>query len=296
VAQFAIMPRFALLAVFAMALQPAQPPPDTEIFLASVSARTTPAVARAENITRSPGYDNQPFFTPDGAAILFTSNRGATQTDIYRYDIASGATTRLTDTPEGEYSPTVTPDGGHVSAIRVEADGTQRLWRFTLDGRNPELVLERVKPVGYHAWVDDHTLALFVLGSPATLQLADTRTGNAEEVARGINRSLQRIPRAGTISYVDKDEDGSLMVRELDPKTKAATTIVAAVAGAKEADLAWTPDGLLLMAEKDVLYSYTRDDRGWKRLADLAALGMHGVTRIAVSPKGDRIALVAAAQ
>jgi hypothetical protein len=296
VAQFAIMPRFALLAVFAMALQPAQPPPDTEIFLASFSARTTPAVARAENITRSPGYDNQPFFTPDGAAILFTSNRGATQTDIYRYDIASGATTRLTDTPEGEYSPTVTPDGGHVSAIRVEADGTQRLWRFTLDGRNPELVLERVKPVGYHAWVDDHTLALFVLGSPATLQLADTRTGNAEEVARGINRSLQRIPRAGTISYVDKDEDGSLMVRELDPKTKAATTIVAAVAGAKEADLAWTPDGLLLMAEKDVLYSYTRDDRGWKRLADLAALGMHGVTRIAVSPKGDRIALVAAAQ
>ena len=157
-------------------------------------------------------------------------------------------------------------------------------------------MLERVKPVGYHTWIDDHTLALFVLGSPATLQLADTRTGAAEEVARGITRSLQRVPRVGTISYVDKDEDGSLMVRELDPKTKTATTIVAAVAGAREADLAWTPDGLLLMAEKDVLYSYTRDDRGWKRLVDLAALGMHGVTRIAVSPKGDRIALVAAAQ
>jgi len=290
------MPRFGLLALVAIALQPAQPPPDTEIFLASFAARATPAVTRAENITRSPGYDNQPFFTPDGTAILFTSNRGATQTDIYRYDIASRVTTRVTDTPEGEYSPTVTPDGGHISVVRVEADRTQRLWRFTLDGRNPELVLERVKPVGYHTWIDDHTLALFVLGSPATLQLADTRTGAAEEVARGINRSLQRVPRVGTISYVDKDEDGSLMVRELDPKTKTATTIVAAVAGAREADLAWTPDGLLLMAEKDVLYSYTRDDRGWKRLVDLAALGMHGVTRIAVSPKGDRIALVAAAQ
>ena len=43
------------------------------------------------NITRSPGYDNQPSFTPDGAAILFTSNRGGTQTDIYRYDVGSGA-------------------------------------------------------------------------------------------------------------------------------------------------------------------------------------------------------------
>ena len=27
-------------------------------------------------------------------------------------------------------------------------------------------------------------------------------------------------------------------------------------------------------------------------LADLAALGLHGVTRIAISPKGDRIAFV----
>src|SRR5262249_26485913 len=198
--------------------------------------------------------------------------------------------------PEGGCSPTVMPDGAHLSVIRVEQDGTQRLWRFTLDGREPEVVLDRVKPVGYHAWIDDHTLALFVLGQPATLQLADTRTGSAEEAARGIGRSLQRIPRSGTITYVDKAEDGSRRVRELDPKPKSATTIVAAVAGAREADLAWTPDGLLLMAEKDVLYSYARDDRGWTRLADLAALGMHGVTRIAVSPKGDRIALVAAAQ
>jgi len=50
---------------------------------------------------------------------------------------------------------------------------------------------------------------------------------------------------------------------------------------------------MLLMAEKDVLYGWTRDDRGWTRLADLAALGLHGVTRIAVSPKADRIAFVA---
>ncbi len=271
-----------------------QPPqaPDTEIFLASWSPRGAQAVRGAVNITRSPGYDNQPSFSSDGAVIFFTSNRGGPQTDIYRYDIASSTTTRVTDTPESEYSPTVTPDGAHLSVVRVEADGTQRLWRFTLDGRSPELVLDRVKPVGYHAWVDGHTLALFVLGPPATLQLADTHTGNAETIARGINRSVQRIPVSGTISFVDRDEDGSLMVRELDPKTRKVTTLVSAVAGAKEADLAWTPDGMLLMADKDALYSWRRDDREWKRAADLAALGMHGVTRIAVSPKGDRIAFV----
>ena len=55
-------------------------------------------------------------------------------------------------------------------------------------------MLENVKPVGYHAWADDHTLALFVLGQPATLQLADTRTGTARTIASDIGRSIQRIP------------------------------------------------------------------------------------------------------
>jgi hypothetical protein len=186
--------------------------------------------------------------------------------------------------------------------IRVEADSTQRLWRFTLDGRQPELVLADVKPVGYHAWADDHTLALFVLGQPATLQLADTRTGTADVIARNIGRSLQRIPSAGrvsgTISFVQRDPPPSgngepvLSIRELDPKTRRVTPLVAAVAGAREADCAWTPDGMLVMAEKDVLYGWRRGDREWRRLADLGALGFHGVTRLAISPKGDRIALV----
>src|SRR5436305_11454904 len=99
------MVRTIVAAVTVLMLQrPAPPaaPPDTDIWLASLALRATPAVARASNVTASPGYDNQPFFTPDGAAMLFTSNRGGTQTDIYRYEIASGATTRVTDTPEAE--------------------------------------------------------------------------------------------------------------------------------------------------------------------------------------------------
>ena len=286
--------RTLLLALLAP-VQAAAAPPDTEIFLAPLAPGGGAFVGAPVNITRSPGYDNQPAFTPDGTAILFTSMRGGAQTDIYRYDIASGATARVTDTPEGEYSPTVTPDGAHISAIRVEADGTQRLWRFTLDGRAPELVLAGVKPVGYHAWADSHTLALFVLGSPATLQLADTGTGAAEILARGINRSVQRIPGGGTISIVARSAAGAsatLSIQELDPKTKRLTPLVDAVAGAREADCAWTPDGLLVMAEKDVLYGWKKGDAAWRTLADLGALGLHGVTRIAISPKGDRIAFV----
>jgi hypothetical protein len=113
----------------------------------------------------------------------------------------------------------------------------------------------------------------------------------------GINRSIQRIPGGGTISFVarsagDAPGGATLSIRELDPTTKRITPLVDAVAGAREADCAWAPDGMLVMAEKDVLYGWRRGQAGWSRLADLAALGLHGVTRIAISPKGDRIAFV----
>src|SRR6185295_10668318 len=94
--------------ILAQAPAPA-PPPDTDIFLAPLT-RDGPAlsVGSPVNITSSPGYDNQPFFTPDGRQVLFTSIRGgATQTDIYAYDLTGKNTVRLTATAEGEYSPTV---------------------------------------------------------------------------------------------------------------------------------------------------------------------------------------------
>lgn len=286
-----------------------QAPPDTEIFLASLAANGDALrLGTPVNITNSPGYDNQPSFTPDGRAILFTSARnapagaeGSTRppaTDIYRFDIATKAVQRLTSTPEGEYSPTVTPDGRGISVIRVEADGTQRLWRFTLDGQDSALLLPDVKPVGYHAWIDDRHVALFVLGEPATLQIADRAIGKAEVIARDVGRSLQRIPRGG-VSYVQVERAPgervvrSLTVMELDANSRVPRPLVPAVAGATEADLAWTPDGTVLMVHRGTLYRWRRGQKSWNAAADLAALGLSSVTRLAVHPSGDQIAIVA---
>jgi hypothetical protein len=84
----------------------------------------------------------------------------------------------------------------------------------------------------------------------------------------------------------------TLKISEFDPTTHRVTPLVDAVTGAREADCAWTPDGMLLMAEKDVLYGWRRGQADWIRVADLAALGLRGVSRLAVSPGGDRLALV----
>ena len=276
-------------------LQAPAAPPATDIYLADLRvAGGRVSVGVPVNATARPGYDNQPFFLPDGRAFLYTSIREDSQADIYRYDIEAQTSIRLTTSRESEYSPTPLPDGSGFSAVRVEADSTQRLWAFDLDGSRPRLVLDSIKPVGYHAWADGHTLVVFVLGSPSTLQIADasSRGARGEVVARDIGRSLQRIPGRPSVSFVQRDSVAGPWLEELDTRTHRVTKLVKALPGADF--FAWTPGGIVLTASGTKLYQWDpRRGSAWDEVADLAAAGLSSVTRLAVSPQGDRLAIVA---
>lgn len=273
------------------------PPPNTDVFVVDLKGGGGALrLGQPAAVTTWDGYDNQPSFTPDGRALLYTSIRADSQADIYRYDLRGRSTARLTETRESEFSPTVTPDGRFFSVVRVEADGTQRLWKFPLAaaaGGAPALVLEKVKPVGYHAWIDERRLALFVLGEPNTLQLAEVGAERAEVVERNIGRALHRVPRGGgEFSFVHKVSGGEWYVKGFDPKTRAARILVKTLTGSE--DLAWTPGGVMLMAKDSKLFAFDpARDKEWREVADFAASGLRSITRLAVSPKGDRLALVA---
>ena len=107
------------------------------------------------DIDCAPGYDNQPMFSPDGSRILFAANRDGKQIDIFVYERAGNRISQLTETAENENSPTYLPAGiggpGGFSVVRTEPDRSQRLWRFDAQGRNPQLVLTDIKPIGYRA-------------------------------------------------------------------------------------------------------------------------------------------------
>ena len=95
-------------------------PPGTDIYLVGLTARDRrPQIVGApQNLTKRSGYDNQPGFTRDGSAVLYTSIREDGQADIFRHDLASGTSTQVTRTPESEYSATVMPDGEAISVVR----------------------------------------------------------------------------------------------------------------------------------------------------------------------------------
>jgi len=253
-----------LLLGFAQALG-AQGAPSTDVWLVSMreeGARVTFGTPR--NATRRTGYDNQPSFTPAGDAVLYTVIGADAQADTWRFAMPDGARVRITATAESEYSPTVTPDGHTFSVIRVERDSTQRLWRFPLDGgAAPAVILPDVKPVGYHAWADDHTLVLYVLGQPATLQVADVATGAATVVARDIGRALARVPGRAAVTFLQ-------FVR--DSMSGSAGSARGAASGSTV--LRWTGST-------------------WEAVAQFSGGGVRNISRLAVGPRGDWLAFVA---
>ena len=281
---------------------PTATPPASDIFVLEVGAKRNketkdlePNFTEPKKITDYPGYNNQPFFLPDGHNILYTSIRNG-QADIYRYDLKSGQTTQVTNTPESEYSPTLMPDRKNISVVRVEKDGTQRLWKFPLaGGGQPSLILENVKPVGYHHWIDDHTLALFVLGAtgkPNTLQIADTRTGKSEMVAENPGRILRKVPERNQFSFVHKISDQHWEIKYFDMRSHTIASFVETLPGVE--DYAWL-NGALLMGKDSKLYA-VRPFAGqkWTEVGDFSKSGIKRITRIAVS--GNRIAIVAVSE
>jgi dipeptidyl aminopeptidase/acylaminoacyl peptidase len=278
------------LIVMSAAVQ-AQRPPSTDIFLATLSIENgRPVIGTPVNVTNRPGYDNQPSFTPDAHAFLFTSTHDDGQSDIYRYDLASKQITRVTTTPESEYSATIMPGGKRFSVVRVESDSTQRLWSFALDGSDPKLLLETVKPVGYYAWIDANNLALFVLGKPNALVHADVRTGQADTLSRDIGRSLQPLPSGGGFSFV-AHVDSVSSVRVVSWPANSRRAEVSLPRGGE--DFAWVTRDVILAAAGSKLFYWHRGERALADLVDLSESGIGSITRLAVSPDKRWLAFVA---
>lgn len=287
---------------------PQAPVPATDIYLVPLSGGLgSLKTAKPTPVSTGSGYDNQPSFSPDGSRILFAGNRDGKQIDIYAFDRNSGRVTQLTQTPENENSPTFVPAGagpaGSFGVVQSEFDkngnrptpAIQRLWRFNADGKSPSLMLPNIDPVGYHAWIDNDRLVLFVLGAqgkPATLQIASVKTGKGEIVADGPGRSLHRIPGTALASFVHRQGD-EFWVKQLDVASKKIDPLVKAVAGSADRDMAWMPDGkTMLMSSGTKIFSWTRGAADWTEVYDAAAHQLGTVSRIAVSPKGDAIAIV----
>jgi len=276
------------LIVFAAAGAAFAQVPSTDVFVFPVDGTE---LGKAQRVTDREGYDNQPRFLPGGRELVYSSQRDG-QTDIYRHDLRSGSTVRVAETTESEYSPTPIPGTTSVSTVRDYGDLKQQLWSVDLKSGKETLLLPDVNPVGYHAWVDDGAVLLFVLGEPHTLQVATIGPGPGKVLAESPGRGLARIPGSNRMSYVDKGED-TWWLTAIDPSTGDMERLIATPEGRE--DYAWAKDGSVWIGDDSRLLRWSPgQDDGWQAIADLDAEGVYGITRVTFSSDGKRLAVVGA--
>ncbi|MEM1124997.1 MAG: hypothetical protein AAGJ18_31460, partial [Bacteroidota bacterium] len=174
------------------------------------------------------GYNNQPHFVKDNELYITVQFPDSDQTDIFSLNLDDNTITQVTATVEGEYSPTLMPTKNEFSSVRVEADGqnTQRLWKFPIDrSSRGEPAFKNITGVGYHVWVNQYKAALFVVGQPTTLILANSLTGSTIQMMDNIGRGMARLP-GDNLAYIHKLDDQNWMIEEMDTYTYRSKNII----------------------------------------------------------------------
>jgi hypothetical protein len=259
----------------------------------SVWLPTTPRFLTAFNLQ---GYNNQPsFFSAYELWITAQLPEDGEQTDIQMLDLATNNRTRITATPgTSEYSPTLLPGNRRFSAVRVEEDGTQCLWSFfldCLDSGRPEV--PNITAVGYHCWLRDTLLALFIVGdegNPHTLQIVGTRSQKPLRVASNIGRCLLSLPD-GRLAFVQKATEETWYLKTYQVKTNQTDIVTKMPKGSE--DYALLPDGSFVTSQGSSLFQYKPGrDTDWRPCGDLKRYGVKSISRIATHRNGSLVVAV----
>lgn len=265
----------------------AQNAPSTDIYVYDMKEQKRRIkFSNGKNVTDRDGYDNQPFFY--AADLMMYTSQVDGQTDIFMLDLTSGEKTNLTNTPESEYSPYLISRTNSFAAVRVEADGAQRLWQFDVNQKQaPNLIFDDLAPVGYHAWAGTD-VALFILGDPVTLVLTNTKERNDRIATSDIERTIKVSGRNFLFQKNEEDGNHIYSVGGRTIKLRKLTTLL-------ESATDWTlsPAGSYITSVGSKVFKINPQfDSAWTEVADLSDQGITKITRIAVSADNTKIAFV----
>jgi len=273
---------------------------DSEVWVGSLDITSGRfAVSNLVNISKHSGYDNQPAFFPDGK-LVFTSQIAlldetghAVQAVIH--DFANGTSTPVPGALG--FSPTPSANG----SLMLLRDGHVVLH----DASGNESQLTETTDAGYFARFDEQIWALYMNDKQRRIVIYDPKTKALDTMAIGSISAPFRIPGKRAVSFVAVEPfpapEGEaaktapprkFVLRQLNLDDRQVTTL-ANVPFRTSGSHVWTSRGTLLIASGHTIYEWNPakpDD--WPIAATFDDPELQGLTRIAISPRGDRIALV----
>lgn len=263
--------------------------PETDLWLFKLKTEDKKLIlGEGKNITSRKGYDNQPFFTPDGKSILYVSIREDNQADIYRYDLGKQQAYQFTKTKESEYSPGYTPDAKSISCVVVERDSTQRLWLYNLDGTVKKCYNEGIDSIGYYTWLTNDTLLYYKLTEPHSLRMY-IETGKTDKwICNSPTRAFKNT--TGNIFLYGIKDSMSVQYRSYDPLLRKSTEYANHIS--KSEDFVWNQAFGLVKSEGTQLLFYNPLDKTWRVLFDFTSAGIKKITRFAFDSKSKTVVIV----
>ncbi len=281
-----LLKTLAAFLVFTCSAAHAVPGTDISLFKILTSEKGI-ALKFEKTLVKRSGYDNQPAFSADSQSILYTKMVGE-QTDIWQVQIKDGGTKAITQTKESEYSPTPLADKIFSSVIAYE--GKQTLWEL-VGGKHHQLLSRAVEPVGYHVWTAPNQLAMFRLAEPHELVLLELDQGSAKGtvLAKDIGRGLAAQPSENLLFYTQVVGE-ALWLSQYDLEKRVAQDLLALFPN--QQDFAWHSAIGFIHSDGESLYQSTREASKWIKLEVKGGHNLTQISRLAISPNGQWLAVV----
>jgi hypothetical protein len=267
---------------------------DSEIFLLDIKFKQDKIeISNVKKISNNKGYNNQPIFVSNDK-ILFTSERNL-QNDIVQYDSSENSLKYLTNTLTSEYSP-IRYKKNKVTAVSLDKKGEQYLRIYNVKDNTFKIPFTD-KIVGYYNYskkIKNQIVSSVLENNELVLYTSNLKTKTHTYIDNNTGRSIHNIPKnkfgEEKISYISKkDSIWNINYADLSSyKTKTITTTLN-----NNEDICWFKDGSILTSNKNNLYIFnSKLSKDWKLLCSLEEYGITNISRIAINPDNDKLALV----
>lgn len=289
--------KFTLVLLFLTSFSFAQP--NTDLFLMNISdTNDSLKITNFKNISNRSGYDNQPAFI-DNKTLVYAGTENDNTEIILHYLESDGRHRLNAPTAGGEYSPQPFPTKPLIAAVRLDTTGLQRLYSYDYNVPgfgNWNMLFEELE-VAYFAFHDDDRIIASILSrDKLDLVVATISKDEGLLLAENTGRSIHKIPGSNSVSYTQLNEDGNYNVYIVDIDDTGESFFVCELPIGIQ-DHIWLSESKLLLGSTTKLFMMDLfKGNEWFEVADLSEKNISNITRMAVSPDGKYLAIVAIPQ
>ena len=186
------------------------------------------------------------------------------------------------------FSPTPTADG----RIMLLREGG--VWLHDARGKLLRAMTE-TKEAGYFNRFEDEAWVLFMNDKDRRIVLYDPATHALETMITGATTAPYRVPGERAVTFVVEDKDVRTL-HKLDVDEKRVTTL-ATIPFPTGGHHVWTPRQTIFIASGPEIREWDpRNPDAWPVVHRFDQPDLQGITRIALNPAADRIAIVSTAR